>query len=300
MSGKSGSSKKIRANRFTFFWIEVSITIVGLFRFGNQLVTYPYSEAAKGNRVSAEPSVHRIPRCPNIPERRSVMKRAFLVLAILALAASGALGAAFPTLTLYNGNTLTQSDTDIHLTATPLQLFGGAAGSATERGYGNDYTLTATLHWTQTTAALGLLERGNFDTFQLYEASMNPADKYLSLVKVDGGLSGIHNLATYKYDAFDPANDYKMTLTAKGSALTASLYQMDGTLIQTLSATDSSFATGMVGVQGLVNAAPGVDGHFFNATITDAPPAAPEPGTIAMLIAATFALLGWTRLRARR
>jgi hypothetical protein len=243
------------------------------------------------------------------------MKRAFLVLAILALCASGALAVTMPSLVptppvLYEyspglfiptGVTYSQTGGDIDFTIPQTVLgstmaYGAAVGVSP---VGDNYTTTTTLHFSDATTEIGLFGRGNLEDAQVYEASFNPNNKYLALVRINNATS-FSNLATKLYDAFDINKDYTLQLTIDGSSLRGDLF--DGsTVVARVTANDSTYSTGYMGVIELNHGTSGMAGQFLNSTITlPVPaPALPEPGTVVSLLAGTLSLLGWRFLRRR-
>jgi len=133
---------------------------------------------------------------------------------------------------------------DIGMAATSAAVPYAAGAAAVPVGFGNDYSQTATLSWSNNTE-LGLLCRADVGNSNFYYAGMNPNNKYFCIVRVTNG-TDIENLATFQYQGFDSNLSYDITLSCEGSSLIATLRQ-GSTYVEVLRATDTNFTTGQLG-----------------------------------------------------
>jgi hypothetical protein len=223
------------------------------------------------------------------------MRHVLFALAVVGIFATGAMAIDLPA-------------TDVTLTVAPSTSWGTLSYSGTGGEYkgrltaaaatapylaavttpsGNDYDL-----WTQVDfeneTELGLLARGNVGSLSLYEASINPNNGYAALVRIDFGAGT--NLGTFAIPGFSTSKQYGLRLTVSGSDLSAKIYESDWSYLGKISATDSTYTTGAIGLFELQHSGKVCDGTFIT----------PEPGAVSSLIAGAMALLGWAGLRRRR
>ena len=154
----------------------------------------------------------------------------------------------------------------------------------------HDYTMTSTIHFDSLKPTeLGLAARVDINNLNLYEASLNPINGYLAIVKITGG-TGFDNVETYQVPNFSINQDYTLQFTVSGSELSATVSGGNLAAPVTISGTDSDFTSGQMGIFAFKKDANLVTGTWNNATISEP---VPEPGTVALLIAGSLALLGW-------
>jgi len=213
------------------------------------------------------------------------------VAALLLVLGSGATAANWPTLSVKPdlfapGVNLTQSASAVTLKALTSQVpYVVAVGNS---AYGDNYKISANLVFDSTSLTeLGLVARADTSTLSLYELSLNPVNKYLTLVEITNGTT-FANLDAFQFTDFNINTTYTLSLDVNGSSLTGYLYN-GSTLVKKLEATDSSLATGQLGIFVFKPTGGGslISGTWDNPTLT-----VPEPASLVLLIGAGLALLG--------
>jgi hypothetical protein len=161
---------------------------------------------------------------------------------------------------------------------------------------GDDYQISMdVLDWGSGQMVFGIYARASdINTFagvDGYHFSYRASDGQVLIRKMINANQGGQNLASTTF-LLDSSKDYKFVFDCTGSNLTGMIYEIGGssTPLVTLSATDSSFTTGLAGVLGF-----GV-GVATDFTIDNFLLAIPEPGSVGLMLLGGF-LVGAMRRR---
>ncbi|MBN2291251.1 MAG: PEP-CTERM sorting domain-containing protein, partial [Pirellulales bacterium] len=173
--------------------------------------------------------------------------------------------------------TITQSadanGRDINMTANSFVPYAAGVASVPV-AFGNDYTQTAILDWTNSNE-IGLMCRATPASQHFYYAGMNMENNYLALVRVDNA-STFSNLATFEYGDFNPSLSYELALSCEGSDFIVTLREDNGQpdssdwkLIEVLIETDSTYSSGDLGVFMFKSDTPLPIGDWTDAMVSD-------------------------------
>lgn len=131
----------------------------------------------------------------------------------------------------------------------------------TESGVGNDYVISGEVTYDAMTE-LGFLARGNTTALTGYVLSLDPTNSYFNLIKLTGGGNFVNiedQLVTGL--TVSTGDTFTIDFEVDGSAMTGHLYDSGGTLLATIHATDSDYATGVLGPWAW-NKGNGIEGTF--------------------------------------
>ena len=148
----------------------------------------------------------------------------------------------------------------------PSGTFPLVAGYS-EANVGNDYVISGEVTFDAMTE-LGFLARADVNSQYGYVLSLDPTNSYFNLIKLTGGGS-FENIENHLITdlTVGTGDTFKITFELDGSNLTGLLYDSNGQLLDTITATDATYSNGVIGPWAF-NKGNGVEGTFSGMAIT--------------------------------